>query len=519
MKLFNQLLAVFGVIFGLFSLTPLVYAETDSSPVQWEEIKGWRNLGPNWVGGLNEQGELLAIYDLAFPTGAGSFLLGTLDSTSAGYGKVITLLKAAKKEASSGNKIESLNDAQNMGEVNEAIQSLEKLEAHAKALEDSAPVGAYIATAETQWWKSVPWKSDSVRNSKVPPTDFSFSDIRVNEWIKKTHLQSLGSATSFAAKSAIRNLQFHRNPNGLYELYWVTGPGAAADTLSRPVKIADLRCVRCGFDEQLTQSGIREGITKVLNQVPVPYLSGLAKSAVDEYFMFQDRLLFHHQQMVLEVIQESPDLFTDQERERAVSSIYYARSSATDAKKWVDHRPIDEFNHDEADASKRAVDAAKYLNEHKMPVILMSPRFGVVGNEGDLASGNLKLFSLSAPRYFNILATFLSFDAEHPFRIRNERIAIETAHILVQFLNIFSPIPIVGPAVAKAFDWLLESRMHTLQEWEARLLAQLSLRNTRSENWDQPIDLIGQQAINPMEASRATREALVLSRKSAFAIP
>jgi hypothetical protein len=201
-------------------------------------------------------------------------------------------------------------------------------------------------------------------------------------------------------------------------------------------------------------------------------------------------------------------------REAIVSYVFLERNP-TDTQMWFNHKPMELFRGQQKADQTQEISTMEYFKKNSRQISLLNSRFGM---EKD-SQGNYKLYALAASRFMNLIPPMPSFNSKHPATIRNGRIAIETAHVLVDFLKVLCPIPIVGPVVAKAFDWLVENPMQSLQHWEARLMAHLYLRSNVGENWDLALDMLGQEAINPFESSKTQREALIRARRQVYRIP
>ncbi len=526
-KIWNQILFIL-MIFGILSLDPSgalrseARAEADNC-VQWEEIRGWRNLGPRWAGGLDQSGRLIALYDLSYPTIQDRIPLGALDFVLANYDTVLGLLRQAR-----GQMVSISGDNEKTEEYKKATEAIQAMEEIKKDSEKNKLMQAG-SILPANWWKEIPWKQSlKIRSDAAAPTHFFLSDVNyravVKDWARFDQLmQKLGA-------DFLDRMEFVLNSHGGYDFYW--SPQRSNRVISdlpapsQPLKIADLRSPHCGIQEGMLQSTFASLLGQVIGQISLPVVAGFIQMAGGQWMDFQAELRRAHQAMALEMLESveedtsssSPfSTLSAPEREAFGSYLMYSQSSKLTAWLWYFKSPVTTWAKQKEAANSQAGNSESYLLNHDQSINRLNLRFGV----GTDSQSVKRLYLLAAPRYWNIFSPVVAIDYGHPNRIRNERALVEAGHSLVKFLEAFVTIPFVGRIASSAYDYLIEGPMHAGQYWEARLSAHLLLEtppNGTQSNWDYELDLIRQQMINPFEETRENQIRLIQGRREAFGI-
>lgn len=478
-------------------------------PVHWEELKSFRFHAPFWLTGADASGNVLALYDLSYPTLRGRILLGKLEDGALNRQNVLRLLEATLEGPA------KLADPQRAMTLT-AVETFKAM-----------PTTAVLPSG---WWKTVPWKktaphSEAFAVADVAPSSFRLSDF---DWAVAMHRsQELVDQLNRIDPDFLEHIAFTRTDSNGYEIYYDAPDALDAalqtpDTAADARKIADLRCVKCGLYETLGWQGASMAIGFLLGEIKIPVLSGLLNAAFTEFFTFRARLISSHQSMALEMLQaaavdDATSSFIQvgqEDRDTMVESITYARSSLYTAIRWAWEKPLTVWGKQETKADKQVASSVAYLNKHGSELELLTPRFGT-GHEGH---GQRVIFSLGTNRYFDVLPPFVAINYDRPKDIFAERIAIEAAHALLQMIKPLIPVPGVGAGLGFVFDFALENEMHKVQDWESRLYARLSATpDNRQQSWDFERHLLFLQQVNPFEVSPDAAAALVSARRATVA--
>lgn len=495
---------------------------SSEEPVKIEEVVSWRAMGSQWAAGSNSAGEVIAIYDLSYPYHSFQKFLGELDPTGSGYQQLIDLVTQARNAWLSRSALHSdalsAEEIDRLHQVDEALLELQDL----KAKMDDPKVAGQEIQSSAFWWKSVPWKSGDHGKGLQAPEHFFLSDINYKDLV--VDYEEFEALLKQLDQVALEQFEFVKSSTGKYQIHWTSGKiskkseSSIATALSAPFKIADLRCTHCATHDGMSPS-MRGAVVQLLALIPVPYISSMIGIALSELFLFQEELLYNHQEMLLEWVRSQEEIgslsthgVTESQRQLILQSVLHSRMSAQDAEGRSASDYLKEWTMQENGALQQAGMALQHLTQSGKNVTLLNPRFGIEKGE----NSKIKIYSLSASIYYNLFSTPVAYDSTSPTWIRNQRLAIEIGHILSQFSGIFIPNRTLAYVLASAFEWLLEVPMHRLQHWEARLTAHLLGLNAAGENWDLAISALLSQAINPLELSATERALVVEGRRKAF---
>ncbi len=483
------------------------------APVKFKDVKGWQKLGPTFLGGLDADGNLMAVYDLTFPSLLDRVRLGVLDLRKNNLDNVTRRLRDVKNYGNLSRVDEK--------KVNESLATLEKFMT-GPAQKNLLETGTVLPAG---WWKSIPWKHSVMGLSNEAPKRFFLSDLNVpviatDFKLFQSQLKKIGEG------DLLNQIEFVKSNIG-YQIYFTPQNTLAmmdSDVISEPRKIVDLHCPNCGIITSVGYDALRVTLKSMMSLIPVPIVAGLATAGINEYFSFKRELMQAHIVMALELIREAEKnenadspfrSLTDQQRKDVTHYLLLAQSSLESSVNWIITTPEADWIKQGSKDLAQAHDSENYLSQRGTKLELLNPRFAF----GMAPNGHNKIYSLAAFRYWNLLSPFVAIDYSHPYRNFYERIAIETGYILINFLSPFSPYPGVGSAVAEVYKVLLEDRMHDVQRWESRLTAHLSVRASLGETWKDELDILAVQTINPFEISPEQGLELANERRKAYNLP
>ncbi|MEQ1877186.1 MAG: hypothetical protein ABL958_11100, partial [Bdellovibrionia bacterium] len=360
-------------------------AKPTSPAVQWADVKGWKPLGHRWAGALNAKGEIIAIYDLAYPNLLSSFPFATIGARNVSKADIIKMIFDSKFNPNVDKKV-----------ADDAINELEKTQ--------SGPIvdGALPAN----WWKNVAW-NNSRAQSNDEPSSFSLSEINLRAGLKTKDLKTFNDAIA-GIESALNDLegagtgdqflnrfQFQRVASGTYEVRYVSnGRG-----VSKPRKIADLASTKVEFFNTMKLELAKQVLDQVVGLIPGEIVKALVETVVSRFFHFHKLVLSGHQNMAVELLNSIQDgtpisgaTMTDTERLKAVEAISFAQSSLLSSFKWIWKKPTDEWEKDLKKNETQAQAGIDWVTQHNLKITALNKRFAY---SLDPSSQILKLLNLA----------------------------------------------------------------------------------------------------------------------------
>jgi hypothetical protein len=151
----------------LFLFLPAV-SMAAAKPVQWEDITDWKEFGTRWAAAQNQDGKVIAIYDLSFPKLLSRVPLGLMGTRQVKKSEVLSMIKEFKKDPSTDPK-----------KADEAIAKVRNLKGD--AIEDEI--------FPENWFTQIPWKNKIRAMSE--PTSFDLSEIDFDKVQAKPHQMEL----------------------------------------------------------------------------------------------------------------------------------------------------------------------------------------------------------------------------------------------------------------------------------------------------------------------------------------
>jgi hypothetical protein len=459
----------------------------------------WERLGHRWAFQLDEDGNRVALYDLAFPdlSGGSQVSLGNLDPSPEALDRVRDMIADGVAETS---------DAEMAEKGRQAISALAQLSSRSAGL--TFPAG---------WWHAIPWKNPAMSRSPQAPMRFRVSDIRLADAVKEKAvyqktIEALSNQSELGADFLDR-FEFVRDQNGHYGLlYTPNGQGPAEGyrlaSLEHPT---ERMWVAIGWDL------VQEAIGLLIGQITIPVLGPIIGTATSRFFFYRQEVLRLHEEMAFEALNSAEEgaarfspfaALSSGDRVKLAKSLVLGQSSWITAFQWVVRRPEREWRRELVKNREDSEASLTWLSERFEAAELLSPRYAMVrGIEGEQ-----RLTMLARPRTFDFLRPAVAVDYAHPDRTRRYRIGIEVACVVVDFASRF--IPYVGGIVYEAYYALVEKPVRTSQRWEARLGVHLEERNAigGQEHWDYELQVIDRQRFNPFAIARSAERQLADSR-------
>jgi hypothetical protein len=479
------------------------------NPTQWEEIYSWKSLGSRWEAGIDKTGQTLAIYDLSINEMKNRVFLGVLDPSLDGINDLISAFKEKQKEMNSFFALDN-TDSNLRLEVKKAIQTLNEIKI--QYFQNFSSLDHNEDRKEIfpkNWWKQIPWKTSIRTLSEDPPKKFSLSDIDFQRLAKnpeefKNKLNEIGP-------HLLEQLQFVSSGTGVYSIYWQPSQTQSVES-TRPQKIVDLRCVECGYINTMMRSAAIQALTTVIGQIPVPALAGLLGAAVSEYIYFNFETTRLHEEMALEMIQEADEStlspfspLTSEERARAAQYLVLAQVGLLQSLQFIGSNSLPSWAEEKWTKQKQeALDFAnssqKELASRGEKYALLNSRFAHTSEEG---LNQKNIYVLAHPKQRQTDSPHLAIDFKNRTKIQEERIGLETGRALLNFLTFYIPVPVVGTLINTAYNWAVIGPMHHSQYWEARLASHLEDRQFNNESWQEELQMIDRQRVNPFELESA----------------
>jgi hypothetical protein len=501
---------VLGLSLSSASQASSVNADRQKSSIKPGDIKSWTYFDPLWAGGLDANGKLLAIYDLSYPTFKDRIELGLFDPSIENYDRVLNAL--------------SSNDSQDIAvshkRESDLVKAIEWMKNYKRDLNLVARGAQNVLPS--QWWQTIPWKSDRFASLTDAPEHFYLSDIDFTKLVKNQK-QFNQRLKKMGGSDFLQQFEYKKELNGAYRIFWNPPGDVAGSTaaVTPPQKMVDFTCYKCGLWDAITWDGMSMLINAIVSEIPLPVVSGLLAVGFREFFQFHRELMIAHQSMALEMIRTAEEgtarvspfagLSTDN-REFAAGYLMLAKSTLMSSFEWIFLNPRTQWAKQEQNAIKRAADATTYLEGKGEVLTPLNARFamGVDANQGR------NLYMTGADRFVNIFPPFSAIDYVHPQLVRDLRIGVELGHILVTFISPYIPITGVGSALTLMYEDIIEKAMEDIQHWEARLSAHLQGRKSAGEEWTLELNRLYLQTINPFEVPPANAADLISKRKAAI---
>lgn len=471
----------------------------------WDEIKGWKLEGTRWAAALNQKGKVIALYDLAYPRLMRPARLGKVGG--AGF-NLETIKELIEKYSSSGRS-------------REATRAMREFSRATKAQLQNNLLPA-------KWWKSIPWKPKAwterleveIQNNGEP-LRFSFSDIQFRK-VSNDYRQFQEVVAYFSRFSInLDGFTFVRVGQNEYELYWQATPFEAnLSEQNKPKKVADLQSIHAGLCENITFAIAQAAVGIAAGLLPDPVLAALLGTALNRVLIYQNELLNLHRSMLNEALtltEENNPLspFRDlapSERALLGQSLFVSQPNFVTFWKWLFRGTNRAWRESMSDNLKAADNSSKWLTNEHDKLFLITPRFAFATN-----GARKHLHSLSAYRYTPKSRPAISIDYEKPDSILQQRLAAESASVLVDFATRFIPIPVVGGIVATVFNAIVRDPITSCRTWESGLINHLEERvGQNHEDWSRELSILDLQQLNPLEESRTDLPEIIALRKKSI---
>jgi hypothetical protein len=482
----------FDPVFGSLSL-----AKPEAPEVQWSQVSRWKSLGQRWAAALDGNGDVIAIYDLAYPNLLSQFPFGIIGGRNVKKSEIVEMIWNSKFDSDANQKL-----------ADRAINDLQS--------DSSQPIQE--GALPNNWWVDVPWKNRAMARSGEPQS-FRLSDINLAAASKKpaeflseiakieavlNQAEGDGFGTGFLDK-----FQFVKTSAGTYQILWgVSGYRG----ISKPRKLADLKSAKVEFFRAMQLELAKQALDKALDLIPGTIVNALIDTAADRFFHFHKLVLRTHQNMFLEALVSAQDGtgplskldLTSAERDRAIEALSFAQTSLLTSWKWIWKKPLNEWQ----DAVKKDQDKAQlgadWLNNHQMQFGLFNPRFGT---SLDPANGHQKLLLMSRDKPNSKNGPMAAIDYSKPDGAYKQRLMIEISTAAVIFGSHF--IPVVGSYVKKAFKEFVEKPVDTTKIWEGRLTVHLEERG----QYPSELEVLDHQRLNPLFQNRVNMNDLISKRR------
>ncbi len=504
---------------SLFFLTFVVNASAPN-PVQWGDIKGWKELGSRTAAALSSSGQVIAIYDFSFPEMDKAIFLGSVGAQKVDLSVVIDQIQKNNQKDEAESEVDSVD-------VDAAVSALSAAQKNHQAQ------GAF----PKKWWKKLPWRVGLKSEATHAPGKFNLAEIdfalvardpkRFEEKIIEAK-NALWSAedqsliSKIMSENFLQQFEFIRQKGGAYSLFWHPAHEATDQgekQISLPKKMVDLVDINEGMRRALAWDLFKTALDEAMNQLTVPIAGALLGTAANRFFHYYNLLVKSHQDMIFEFLSLAEEgaasfspysALTQQDRLLAGQSLLLAQSTLKTAWQWHFKDPAQEWLKVMKTDQERADEAMRWLVEHKALPVRLNERFGMATTP-DL-DGDIFLLSLWSDKKSHI--PLMAVSHQEPLKIKNLRSRFEATTVAIEFGSHF--IPIAGGVIRWVYESLLEEPINQAKRWEARLGGFFEERMQEGgENWENDLDLLDAQRINPFELSHQKAWELVKARWSA----
>lgn len=485
-------------------------AKPTSPAVRFTDVKAWKPLGHRWAGALNDKGEMIAIYDLAYPDFLSKFPFSVIGGRSIKKTEIVQTIWDAKFNPEIDKKV-----------ADKAIADLRTL--------SSGPIddGAF----PTNWWKSIPWKNMKRAATNDEPATFRLSDINLRSTIKSKDLKKFDEAIkgieealntaegTGAGDHFLERFEFTRVASGTFQVQYLNLGNARA--VSQPRKIADLSSTKVEFYNSMKLELAKQVIDYATGLITVPVLNAIVDTAVSRFFHFHKLVMSGHQNMVLELIRTmeengSPLMasMTESEKLKAIEALSFAQTSLLMSWKWIWKKPVDEWRKAVQKDETEAKAGMEWLSKHNMQVAQLNNRFAF---SMDPATQVKKLLLMAKDAPNSKTGPVVAIDYSRPNTPYQYRVFIEAMSAAVNFGTKFITIPLVGSAIKKAYTYVVERPLDNAKIWESRLAVHLEART--GEDHSATLATLDHQRVNPLFQSREKMTALIMARKQMLGLP
>ncbi len=479
-------------------------------PTRWNDVKAWRALGGRWAAALDAHGAVLAIYDLSVTEN-----IVTTDWAHLGIVGGPTF------------NLKTVSDA--LSPKQPTTQALDKKLAKAlKKLATQDPKRLAADLLPVKWFQDVPWTAAARKNyaaagmavtaapASFQLSDIDFASVSVSPTLFRKALRYLQRFNI-----DLQQIRYVRRADGGYDLFARGSPKSSRE-LGRPIKVADINSVTSGFWESISWTIGSSVAGFMVGLIPIPVVSALLGTALSRFVTFQCDVRDLHREAAREMIaiaeQEGGPFsafasLTPYERKRAGISMAISNASLISTWNWIfkggERTWRDNLKSDE----KRATDSLGWLTRHAEQLTPINSRYAL----GQNASGHRRLYLLARYSIWGLHRPVDSVDYLYPNRHLAERVAAESASIIVSFGSHF--IPWVGGIVSTAFNEVVRNPIQYTKALESRLGGLLEERTRIAhENWSYELATIDRQRINPFELSREAAATLIVQQRKRLGI-
>jgi len=511
--------------------------------VKWSEIKSWDPLGNRYAAGLDENGNMLAIYDLALPyrkswaflkrTFLGSIGIGDLNLRWI-FKQIIERIKERRAERrrrrdqrrsdrhlTDDMKVQAKLDKKDEKRDKKHFRYINRLD---------RKYGNRDVGLPKNWWKKVPWKENFEKGLYGEPESFKISDIDFNKISvrkKKKFTRRMASArTRFKKyfdmdmeKDFFDRFEFVKRAGKGYDIYMRGAKKRDPNKQDRPEKMIDLRRFESTFGRKLAKTLINE----LFNQLAkaVPYVGTFLEIVVERWFDLWEEQRENHRTAALEFVEAAergaPDSpFASLTKDQRIRAAVFVTSHNSNIMSHMIKKRREKWWR--AEMVKRDINRSEnldYLSKKGYTLNSMS-HFFTFGERGKRGKAQKKIFSLGDQ--INMThRPYTALDYKKPHYIRVKRNLIEAADLVLELVEM--PIPGALTVIKMLYNFLVKRNVKKSKSEEARLVNNLnnwSHKNGTDWNWE--IDIIHAQRLNPFELDRGEEQKFMLRSKALIGI-
>ncbi len=397
------------------------------------------------------------------------------------------------------------------------------------------------------FWKNekIIWKSGKKpKNTKDLPKTIYSSDFNWNE-IANLHEDVNQALTAFRLSSAeldqneelpltldllpdsqniLKNIAFHREPNGTYKVYSIEKP------FIRPVKVIDLKNKYSSFAKAASWAAVTNIIKGGLNAVPIYGAPQAAGAMLERVFDFIEILYLNRHGQALNLVLEAIDgnLYSPfntsklSKKQLEAATFYLLRSQSMLGTVFKNL-----FTKND-DIVKNFLTYVHYqkelsianLEKRGVEVFPLAGSYFALGLQRNESTGifsKQKIYTLPYPKMFRPTQPHAAVDFLHPNREKRRRQILQAVLMVANF--IYVPVPAVGTIIKMAYKEIVIREFHRRAIWENGLLAhihhnpielrellkeKMGISEKEAEEYQQlAISTIEDRRLNPLDLNEA----------------
>ena len=468
-------------------------------PSKWSDVKSWQPVGNRFATAYGDDGQLLALYDLSYPSLWKKVSLGVIGSPMIGPSTLIDTWNQGLATAT--DVPPAIMDAINaLGSIPKDVMS-----------QDLFP---------KDWWKSVPWVNGTHFVDIAPQsfrlTDMNLSQLNLGGGLVSTLRQLYSNITdvtdNLSDQDVLGAFRFVQARDGGYEIQWDYPTRACSldFSVSKPRKLLDFKNTRGGLYENLRFQLLEVALSQGADYIPIPVVQAVVATAISRLAHYYQMTVVEHLEMLHQLFLDGSDPvlnnMSDDDHGSFIEAFELTRTTPDSGWEWIFSSTDSVWNKGLTSDANTAEASRSWLRAHGNALWEFNPQFMLATDAQNQRF--LYLASQQAPK--NNSGPIVSIDYQNEAKVIDERIFMQLVDVGVEFASHF--VPTAGSLVGMAYNYLVENRIDATQYWEARLVQHLEQRPDASQ-WQSELAVLEAQRINPFEINRTEMNQLIADRR------